>query len=80
MTEIEHRPLAPIPRVAKTHGRLERGATADELGLGQLPQLLTCEQASLHDLRQAVPAFCRRQRREQPGIDDGAGRPVKRAD
>ena len=61
-------------------GRLERGAAADELGVGQLPERLAREQPRLHDLGHAVQALGRRQRLEQGRIDHRPDRPVERAD
>src|SRR5205085_2524070 len=55
VAEVQDRALAAVVRVAEADGRLESGAAAHELVLGQLPQRLTGQQARRHDLAQAPP-------------------------
>ncbi len=79
VAKVEHPAFSQIPRVAQTHRRLECRAAPNELGLRQLPQLLTRQKTCLHDLGHAVPPLALGQRREQRRVDHRAPRPMKGA-
>ena len=65
VTEVEDRPAAPLGRVGEADRGLERGAAADELLVGEAPQLPVGEQPGLDDLGHPLGALPRGQRREQ---------------
>src|ERR1051325_4724236 len=80
VTEVEDVALRAIVRIAETHGRLERGAAANELLLRQFPQRLAGEQAGLHHLGKALAPLALGQSREERPVDPRADGPVEGAD
>src|SRR5207247_10286756 len=80
VTEVEDRPAAPLVRVGDAHRRLEGRAAADELRLGELPELLAREQARLDDLRHPREALPLGPRLQERRGDHRAQRPVEGAD
>ena len=80
VTEVQHLPRPAVVGIAQANGRLERRAAADELRVGELPVRLSGKKRRLDDLGQPFAALFFGQRRQIGGVDQGARRPVERAD
>ena len=78
--EVERLPRAVVVRVAQAERRLEGRAPAHELLVGKLPERLAGEESRLHDLGHSVQPLVGAEGLDERRVDDGARRPVERAD